>query len=318
MNTTRRWIAENTVLLSLLMIAIGLILILIAALQPQGLVREICQSFGVLFVSVFFISFLYEKFLAEKHFAEFRAVITDLLNRMDNVQSACSRFGIREMFTNRNDFEQQYPMTQVFSGVRHGGRLFVYGRTLFHFFNKTDAVKSALKAGANLQVLFLGSTQSDRILETISFFKKADLRSPLEMAAELVDWMKLQRPAGTFELRTYAEPLPDSLVFIQRSDRNMMVWDMTFGRDLNDKVVFVMEPTVGNFAERLLHRYDRIWDLSQQQLHVKGNGDVQVNRLTELVMDHSVLSTEQDAAPNGGPAASVDNSKAPGGPPSVN
>jgi len=138
-----------------LMIAIGVILILTAALQSQGLVRDLCQSFGVLFVSVFFISFLYEKFLAEKHFTEFRAVMSDLLSRMDSVQSVCARFGIREMFANRNDFEHKYPMAQVFSGVRPGGRLFVYGRTLFHFFNKIDAVKGALKGGAKLQVLFL-------------------------------------------------------------------------------------------------------------------------------------------------------------------
>lgn len=310
----RKWIAENTVLLCVLMIAIGVILILTAARQPQGLVRDLCQSFGVLFVSVFFISFLYEKFLAEKHFSEFRSVMSELLGRMDSVQSMCARFGIREMFLNRNEFEHKYPMAQVFSSVKPGGRLFVYGRTLFHFFNKTDAVKGALKGGAKLQVLFLGTTRSDHILEVISFFRKSELQSPLELVVELVDWMKQHRPAGTFELRTYTQPLPDSLVFIQRTDRNMMVWDMTFGRDLNDKVILVLEPAEGNMAQQVLRRYDQIWELSQEQLHVAQNGEVRANRLAELMR---TLSAEPGAAPNGGPATPVSNSGVTEGPPSV-
>jgi len=133
----------------------------------------------------------------------------------------------------------------------------------------------------------------------------------------LIAWMKEDRPAGTFELRTYAQPLPDSLVFVQGTDSNMMVWDMTFGRDLNDKVVLVLEPAEGNFAQHLLHRYDQIWSLSQEQLHVKQNGEVLVNRLAQLMKELSDLPAEPGAGPNGGPAKPVGNAGVGEGPPSV-
>ena len=69
---TRKWIAENTALLSVLMIVVGVLLMLLGdhVSNPSG--KRLLESFGVLFASVFFVSLLYEKFLVEKHFVQFR------------------------------------------------------------------------------------------------------------------------------------------------------------------------------------------------------------------------------------------------------
>ena len=92
---TRKWIIAHTLMMSLLMIAVGFILILLGKRLNAGVWRSLLESFGVLFSSVFFISLLYEKFLAEKHFFQFSSIMDSKLEEMNNVQSACTRLGIR-------------------------------------------------------------------------------------------------------------------------------------------------------------------------------------------------------------------------------
>lgn len=281
----RRWITENTALLSLLMISLGIILILVSKSLPQGLIRDLLETFGILFSSVFFISFLYEKFLAEKHFSQFREVMGEQLLAMDNLQSLCTKLGIREIFENRNDYERKYPLVELLSKVKAKGKLLVVARTMFHFLNKQEAIKRALEKGASLQMACLAPRSINPALANLSFIKISDIKTPLEVLSDLLTWIQESKPSGTLELRTYEQPLPDSLFYVELEDRNMLAWDMTFGRDLTHKRVFLLEPASTNLGTDLLNRYTTLFNSGKACLKVDSGGNIVLNDLQDLIKE---------------------------------
>ena len=285
MVTIRRWITENTTLLSLLMIALGVIFIFISKELSQGVVRDILESFGVLFTSIFFISLLYEKFLAEKHFSQFKKVMGDQLLAMDNLQSICTRLGIREIFETRNDYEKKYPLLELLSRVKTNGKILVAARTLFHFLNKEEAIKRALEKGAHLQMTCLTPTCINTALADLSFIKVSDIKTPLEVLLDLLPWIEEHKPSGTIELRTYEQPLPDSLLYVETDDKNIVAWDMTFGRDLIHKKVFLLEPASTNLGTDLLNRYMKLFNSGKECLKVDPSGNVVLNNIPKLIKE---------------------------------
>lgn len=276
---TRRWIAENTTLLSLLMILVGVVLILLSDKVTHAPSSRLIESFGVLFSSVFFVSFLYEKFLAEKHFSEFRISMHEELLRMDNVQGVCTRLGIREIFETRNDFEQSYPLSDVINQMKTGGRVLVVARTLFHLLNKTEMIRSALIKGINFQLVCVDPQNIDQTLAKISFIKVSDIKTPLEVLEDLCEWAEKEHPQGSLELRASKQPLPDSFFLADLEDRNIAFWDLTFGRDLTHKKVFVMEPALGNLGMHLTERYETIFSCSIPILKIEPEGNISKNEL---------------------------------------
>ena len=278
----RKWIAENTGLISALMIAVGVILILIAKNLPVGVLRNLVESFDVLFVTIFFTSFLYEKFLAEKHFSQFREVIGRQLKEMDNVQSACSRLGIREVFENRNEYERQYPLLKLFQNVKPKGRVLVVARSLFHLFNKTDAIKAVLEQGATLEVACVAPDAIDRALPPTFSLKASDVRGAVEQIREVAQWIVASKPSGSLEFRTHDYPLPDSFFFLELKERKVIAWDLSFGRDLTDKSVFILEPNEVNLGVNLLNRYSTIWDSGKPCLKIV-DGKAETDDLASLI-----------------------------------
>ena len=277
-------IVEPTVLLSLLMIAIGVIFILVSHSMNDGLFKRLIESFGILFSSVFFVSILYEVFLAEKHFSQFDSLMITQFKQMDNIQSSCIRSGIQEIFETRNKFETTYPLISLLSSVKPNGRILVIARSMFHFFNKADAIKKALEKGGHLEIACISHNQIDKTLSEICFLKPSDMKTPLEVLNDdLLNWIMKEKPKGTLELRVYKQPLPDSIFYAELENRNIIIWDMTFGRDLSQKRVFVLEPSEGNLGKDLLKRYETIWNFGEVQLKFKSNGDIEINSLSELI-----------------------------------
>lgn len=248
--------------------------------------KRLLESFGVLFASVFFISFLYEKFLAEKHFAQFVALIRAQLREMDNIQSTCVRLGIQEIFETRNDYESKYPLLHLISHVKPGGRVLVVARSMWHLLNKADAIKAALRKGGVLQLACISPSSIDKILAEISFLKKSDMKTPLEVLSDLLLWVQNEKPAGTIELRMYDQPLPDSMLYAELDNRNIIIWDLSFGRDLNQKRVLILEPTEGNLGNDVLSRYTTIWNLAKTQLKVESKGIIQIDDLATLISQY--------------------------------
>ena len=43
----------------------------------------------------------------------------------------------------------------------------------------------------------------------------------------------------------------------------MLIWDLSFGRDLRDKKIFILNPSSGSFAFDIKKRYLTIWEESE-------------------------------------------------------
>lgn len=281
--SSRRWIAENTALLSCLMIAVGVVLILLSEHVSHRTIKSLVESFGILFASVFFVSFLYEKFLAEKHFSQFRNVMRDQLLSMNNVQSTCARLGIREIFGDRNTYERHYSLADIFAKVKRGGRVLVVARTMMHLLNKSEAIKSLLFNGAHLELVCVAPGAIDPTLAKICFLKLSDIRTPLEILQDLQQWAADAKPQGSLELRAAAQPLPDSFILAELEDRDLVIWDLTFGRDLIDKRVFLLEPSKGNLGMSLVDRYETVFASAEPCLRIEPGGAVSLNELTTII-----------------------------------
>lgn len=284
----RKWITENTIMLCLLLIAIGFILIFIAQYLGTSIWRKVIESFGVLFTSIFFASLLYEKFLAEKHSEEFSLTLDSKLKQMDSIQSTCMRLGIHEILETRNDFERKYPLFNLFSRVKPRGRIFVIGRSMFFFFNRGDAIKKALREGSNMQIACISPNKIDKVLSEVCFLRRADIESSLEGVNDLVNWMEKEKPPGSFELKIHDAPFPDSILYIELRDKKLIAWDLTFGRDTDQKRVFVIEPCEANVGNDLLRRYESVWKLGKVYVKVECNGKVDDNKLHELIKMNNV------------------------------
>ncbi|MCD4693062.1 MAG: hypothetical protein K8R79_09120 [Calditrichales bacterium] len=287
------WIKENVNMISILLILIGIVLILISKQLAQGLLSDFLETFGVLFVSVFFVSFLYERFIAEKHFSLFQNIMNCQLKGMDNVQSMCIRFGIREIFNNRNEYEAKYPLIDLFTNVKSGGRILVVARSMLYLLNKADAFKTALKNGATIQLACIPREPEYQILSKICFSNFYEIPTAFVELKMLVSWIEDNKPTGTFELHIYDCPLPDSILYVEQNESNFLVWDLTFGRDLNEKRVFRLEPEGSNLGNDLLNRYNTIWQFSEPILKIDTGGDIKINKIDELLENHPAKSAEQ-------------------------
>lgn len=270
-------------MLCLLMIAIGIIMILVTQNLEVSIWKSLLESLGILFTTIFFISFLYEMFIAEKHFEQFRELIRSQLECMDNVQSACGRLGIREIFESRNDFEAKYPLFTLFSKTKQNSRILVVGRSMFFFFNRGDAIKRALQNGSNMQIACISPAEINDVLIKVCYLWDSDIQSAIHGVNDLLQWIEEKKPQGTFELRIHMAPLPDSILYVESGNGKLMAWDMTFGRDTNQKRVFIIEPDESNIGSDLLKRYEAVWDLGKVYVKVESSGRITVNKLNELI-----------------------------------
>jgi hypothetical protein len=76
----------------------------------------------------------------------------------------------------------------------------------------------------------------------------------------IVDWIEKERPKGYMELRYQDVPQFDSLaVFKGLPAGDKVIWDLSFGRDLTDKRVFVLDPKTG-LGKNLIDRFNAIFE----------------------------------------------------------
>ncbi len=279
-----RVISEQTGLICFIVLFFGIIL-LMGSYFLSGMFSHLTAELGIVCTSVCIVSFLYEKFIAEKHFEKFRKQVNDILEQQASIQSACSRLGITEIFGTRNEYEGKYPLEGLLEKVPKGGRILVVGRTMFHLFNKLEAIKTALRRGAKLQVAMIGSSKVDHILRKISHLRSDQLASPLSQVKSQLAGLLSEKPAGTLEVRIYTQPLPDSFISIEMEDSELVVWDLTFGLDLADKMIFLMSPRPTNLGTRLCDRYDTIWRSSQPILKTEPGGTVILNKIAPVLQE---------------------------------
>jgi hypothetical protein len=279
-----RIISEQTIMICILSLLIGIILLMGSYFLSPGILYHLTVELGLLCTSICIVSFLYEKFIAEKHFEKFRGQMKNVLKEQTLILTSCNKLGITHIFGTRNEYEEKYPIESLLGKVRKNGRILVVGRTMFHFFNKLEAIKTALHRGANLQVAMIGSSNVDRILRKIAYLRIDQLASPLSQIIDQLKELLSEKPLGTLEVKIYMQPLPDSFVFIEEEESELIVWDLNFGLDLADKVIFLMNPQDTNLGKKLLKRYDLIWKFSETILKTEPGGIVTINKMASILL----------------------------------
>jgi hypothetical protein len=254
----------------MLLIAIS---ILLPPAGPWGYLHELLKELGIVILAVFTVSLLYEKLAAKRHLQEVRAELRGLLQEGENNAAACAQLGIREIFPNREVYERKYPIAGWTSKLGNKSTFRVVAQTMFHLMTKIDAVKMAIDRGAQVELCITNpdnhshlslleqfGPQVAEIQATVSVFKK-----------QIEEWVNQTNPRGKVELRYHRLPLIDSYLFIKSTNLNVVVWDLSFGRALEEKRIFLVDPNV-RLGLDLTVRYGRIWDDSAGSTAFKYEG----------------------------------------------
>jgi len=276
-------IRQMSYFVTAILVLVGIIAILVADLSLSPTLgttdswqRELLKSLGVFLISVLAVSWLYDRLLIEKHFSQFRSLITEQLRAMDNVQSKAIRMGLMEIHETRSDYDIAHPFAERIRLTKDGGRILCVARSLFHLLNKEAEVKAALFAGVNLQLACLDPDGVNEEMQRLTQVYPEDIRSALISLKSIASWAQKQRPPGSIELRFHKLYLPDSCLLIDTSEGPQLTWDLSFGRDLNDKRVLLFKPSPFNLGDNLTRRYEEVWASSRRVYEMKG-GSVFLN-----------------------------------------
>lgn len=268
----------STNMWSLVMILFGIVLILSGkAVKPSlPTISALLDFVGITFIGVFAVSFFYQTLIAEKHFKDFKDLLTTQLKEMDSIQSKCSKLGILELYDTRNDYERYYPLMQVIERCPEQGEIICVARSLFHLLNKTGELKKGLKDGKIFKFACVDPDNISSSLQKISQLYKPDIDSALMALKGLITWAIQNKAKGSIELRYHDVDLPDS-VFIFRTENNdqKLVWDLGFGRDLNQKRVIILN-TEAPLGNDLKSRYTIIFDGAHSKIKYS-NGIITCN-----------------------------------------
>ena len=250
--------------LSIIMILFGLLLIVTGqAVFVEGLWSKLFDSLGILVTSIFVVSLLYEKFVAEKHFGEFMQVLNRQLRSMDTLQSRCLRLGIEELFESRTEYELKYPLAYLIDIAKPNTDFLTVGRSLFHLLHKESELKDGLRKGLHFRIACLDPEYVTPQMSGLTQVYSADIQSTLAALSDLVAWAQEERAPGVLELRYHRLYLPDSGLMLEGADGPLLVWDLSFGRDLSMRRVILLKPAPTNLGANLANRYQAIWKQSE-------------------------------------------------------
>ncbi len=277
---------ESTNMWSIIMILVGIILILagkVISLHPT--ISGLLEFTGSTFIGVFAVSFFYQTLIAEKHFIEFKQLLKSQLKELDSIQSRCNKLGILELFENRDDYQRQYPLMQVIEECPEQEKIICVARSLFHLLNKTGELKKGLEEGKVFRFACVDPDKISPSLQKISQMYKSDVDSALMSLKGLIDWAIQKKAKGTIELSYHNVDLPDSVfLFTTEKYEKRLVWDLGFGRDLNQKRVIILN-SEAPLGKDLKDRYSII--LNDSICKIKySDGNVTCNELNWAFADN--------------------------------
>jgi hypothetical protein len=234
---------ELTYLWSAIFILIGIVLIVLGKFLEINITwKNILEYVGITFVSVFSVSLIYQLFVAKKQFNEFNYLLTSELKEMDAIQSKCMKLGIHDIYESRNTFESKYPLMNIIEQSPEKGKIICVGRSLFHLLNKTAELKKGLEKGLIFELAMSDPEKITPSFEKVSSSYKSDIDSSLKALTDILEWALKVKAQGAIELRYHSAELPDSvLIYTMQDNIEKLIWDLSFGRDLNQKKVMVLD-----------------------------------------------------------------------------
>jgi hypothetical protein len=283
--TEKKDIHIRSVLVTIILIVVGLGLFAFAEWAPflgpdDSWQRDVAASIGVFFIGVLVLGWLDDKLRMEKHFSQFRRLLSDEIRKVDTVQSKCLKLGIEKLFETRSAFDLDYSFAELTDLAKPKSRILCVARSLFHFLNKEAEIKAGLEKGIQFDLVCLNPTEATGQMCQLVHLYPGDIQSALNSLDSIANWAQEHQPEGGIELRYHQLYLPDSGLAIETEDGDVLIWDLSFGRDLTRKRIVMLNPQPGNLGQDLLERYHAIWNASECKFRIQ-KGTVQVNQVTQ-------------------------------------
>ncbi|MGC2696102.1 MAG: hypothetical protein WA738_09945 [Candidatus Angelobacter sp.] len=255
-----------TKLVAIVLATSGLLLISISLLITEGgrwygLLRDLTKELGIVILAVFGVSLLYELVLAKRYIKTFLRLLASEVVKGESNAAVCAFLGIRRIFPTRDAFEKEYSLLKLAPQLRRGGDLRVVARSLVALLNNPGAITDALAHGTNVELCLLTPYISPERASLLSDLEVGDIRVAISVfSKKLAGWIKSvpEKPTGRLELRVHDVDLFDSWLVLRSPMQTFAGWDLSFGRDVLEKRVFVLEPN-GRLGSNLSQRYDLIY-----------------------------------------------------------
>lgn len=242
----------------------GLLLISVSVILLQWnrcvVLRDILRELGVVLLSVFTVSLVYEVWLAERHLQSFRDLLRVEMDQAGTNASSCGRLGILEIFATRDDFDRKYPLNSLIAELDKASEVCIVAVSLASVMNQFEAVKKAVQLGARVNLCMLNPSAFHTIQAVLPDLAKEDMDASISTFKKYIpEWAKAERPPGMIELRYHDRYLFQSYARFRSSERQLGVWDLSFGRHTKDKRIFLVDLTRG-LGSDLSRRFDFVWN----------------------------------------------------------
>jgi hypothetical protein len=255
--STTRLILSVFALGGLLLISVYVILL---QLDKWVVFRELLRELGIVLFSVFTVSLVYEVWLAEKHLQSFRDLLRLEMEQAETNASSCGQLGILEIFVTREDFDRKYPLKSLMIELDKASEVRIVAVSLFHVINQFQAIKKAVQLGARVNLCMLNPRAFCTVETALPDLAKQDIEGTIStFKKNIVEWVRAEKPPGVIELRYHDRYLFQSYARFMSSERQLGVWDLSFGRHTKDKRIFLLDVTRG-LGSDLSKRFDFIWN----------------------------------------------------------
>lgn len=270
--------AARSVMLFVVLAGIGLIVLSHVPLSWShwhATVREIAKEIGVTLFAVGTISLIYEWFIWEKHSKQFLAFLQAEIRKGEGNAAACAHLGIDEIYGQRWKFTSNYAIDDRMAGADSKTILRIFARSAHNLMSeRVHVFNGALHAGAHVEICILDPAATDDELKLTQDVSRHDLNSAIvNLKHQLIP--ALQTPpsddenapkagppaSGHLEVRYHRVPMLDSFLDIQSNDQRVCAWDLSFGRKVELKHIFRVDPSKP-LGKHLLKRYAHVWDCS--------------------------------------------------------
>jgi hypothetical protein len=274
----RYQVRKTTGVIIICVALLGGLIFSISFIPPASTLKELFRELGVVLFTVCGVSMIYEIFISEKHFKDFFAILKNQIERGESNAAICEKLGIREIFERRDKFEAKYSFGELTAEATIGTTIRIVGRTLYLVLNKPEVFKLALKKGSSIELCFFNPETNPHILEELAYFIPSDTQAAIHsFNRDFLSWFESERPIGNFEIRYHDVHLLESYLTILSDNAGIAVWDLSFGRDVTAKRIFLLDTTIG-LGQNLGKRYDKIWNMSNTMFKYK-NKKISINNL---------------------------------------
>lgn len=190
-----------------------------------------------------------------------------LLEQGDSNGAQCAKLGVLKIFQTRDRYEDAWPLQQLVAQAIPGSRYRLVGLTLFLLATKQHVIKKGLEQAGSWELCFLNPVPRPH-LANVPHLTRGDLTATIERLGQLTTWLQSEKPLGSLDVRIHEVALFDSYSVLPFPEGNRGVWDLSFGPDITQKRIFLVDPEKG-LGYDLGERYERIWRESKRVLFYK-------------------------------------------------